>query len=441
MLISYLPRFRRATKELDRLSAREAWSRTEIENWQLKRLNEVWQHAIEFVPHYRDLAAHGSLPQGFETLGEFSNDVPTLDKSLVRDNPQRFLSERPQKGSWHRTSGSTGKPTSIFWSHEAHAQHLCAKYRRDAKFGVGIFDRKAFVWGNPNRFAPGFNGMLSRTKSLWFDWLRNRVRLVPYEMDPQTRVRYVRQLIRSRCKTIYGYASAVEQLAHTAMELRVEFPDLKFVALSAEPVYRRVVELVEAAFGVPCVTEYGSVECGTMATEGPGRRLRVREDVCFLETEEQSRREHGIVVSVLNNASFPLLRYVIEDVTDCPILRPDTGFAELGNVLGRSNDFIRSARGESIHPMVVKHLMDSSDARRFQAKQHSDGRISLLLESEQDVPQTEIARIHHELSTIAGGYPVEVKQTALIQRTSAGKHRWIVSELASEAAKHTEDLR
>ena len=254
-MMRFLPRFRFAAKQLPRLAERESWSREQIERWQLERLNDVWQHAIRYVPHYRELAAECALPDHFNSLVEYADTVPVLNKSLVRDHPNRFLSEKPDEGRWHRTSGSTGKPMSIYWSNQAHAQHLHTKYRRDAMFGVDVFDRKAFVWGNPDRFAQGFSGLVSRYKSYWCDRLRNRLRLVPYEMDQLTRERYVRKLAQFRCRMIYGYASAMEQIAHSALQMDIEFPYLKFIVLSAEPVYPRVVELVEEAFGVPCVAE------------------------------------------------------------------------------------------------------------------------------------------------------------------------------------------
>jgi|GEM_PF-3950016 len=441
-MMRLLPRFRRAAKQLLVLEEREDWSRAQIESWQLERINEVWQHATRFVPHYRELQSELALPKQFETMSQFTGTVPVLDKSLVRDDPRRFLSEEPDLGQWHRTSGSTGKPMSVYWSHEAHRQHLHTKYRRDAMFGVDLFDRKAFVWGNPDRFANGISGSLRRWASTWCDRLRNRMRLVPYEMSETTRRKYVQELAKSKCKMIYGYASAMGQLALTAMQMRVTYPNLRFIVLSAEPVYAGDVELVEDAFGVPCVAEYGSVECGTIAVEGPERRLLIREDLCHVETIENRADvrtgslgepvQSNIIVSVLNNRSFPLLRYSIEDVTEAPIQFREIGFAELANVLGRSNDFLQSRSGELVHPMAIKHLMDSCKVNRFQAKQHPDGDISLLVESESNLPDKEINRIGDALCDISGGYSAVVRQTKRIPRTSAGKHRWIISEKSIE---------
>ena len=54
-VLRYLPRFRRAYREMRVLEAREVWSRGEIEAFQLDRLNGVWGHAVQHVAHYRGL--------------------------------------------------------------------------------------------------------------------------------------------------------------------------------------------------------------------------------------------------------------------------------------------------------------------------------------------------------------------------------------------------
>src|SRR5947209_6180564 len=117
-LLRFLPRFRRAYRELAVLQARESWSRAEIDTWQLERLNAVWQHAVVHVPYYRQLAQEAKLPRRFTSLDEYRACVPVLPKLLVQTQPKRFLSEEATQGNWRSTSGSTGLKTGVFWPHE-----------------------------------------------------------------------------------------------------------------------------------------------------------------------------------------------------------------------------------------------------------------------------------------------------------------------------------
>ena len=124
-----LPRFRDAYRSIATLAAREMWSRADIEQYQLARLNETWQHAIGNVPYYRNMTASRHLPTQFASLDEFRSSVPPLEKALVRDEPGRFLSEQSTRGHWGRTSGSTGVTTRVFWEHSAHLTSLRCRYR------------------------------------------------------------------------------------------------------------------------------------------------------------------------------------------------------------------------------------------------------------------------------------------------------------------------
>src|SRR5262245_48598823 len=82
-LMRFLPRFRRAYRELEILAARECWPRAEIQAFQLKRLNEIWAHAVGHVPYYRRLAQERRLPICFQSLSEFGDRVPVLSKAVV----------------------------------------------------------------------------------------------------------------------------------------------------------------------------------------------------------------------------------------------------------------------------------------------------------------------------------------------------------------------
>ena len=74
-----------------------------------------------------------------------------------------------------------------------------------------------------------------------------------------------------------------------------------------------------------------------------------------METVPREDGRFDLVVTVLGNASFPLLRYAIGDVTDEPLGMPSTGFAILSNVAGRHDDLVISRTGR---PVLANWLMD-----------------------------------------------------------------------------------
>ena len=425
MLARRLPRFKQAYRFMRYMAQRESWPRKDIESFQLQRLNWLWSHATTEVPYYKRLVQEYDLPSRFESLEQFCSSVPSLSKDKVRFAPNEFRSRSRSQGSWHRTGGSTGTPMRVYWSRDAHREMLWCKYRQLAKFGVDIFDRTVFIWGHDQSFAPGLSGSLARWKRPLVDRFRNRLRLSAYRLDKAACHDYMRKIRRFQPKLIYAYSSALELLAREAGS---PINSLAACIVSAEPAPPAAVRRIEDAFGVPTAAEYGSVECGIIATESPDGQLRIREDVCFVECRPCGHT-YELLVTVLNNPAFPLIRYAIEDHTDGPIGKTDYGFSTLANVVGRSNDFLRTATGKLLHPNAVKHVIEGSQLGRFRCVQDRSGQLTIQVESRKAIESDTKRTWVRQLSEMLEGYPVGVTSVETLPLTRAGKHRWVVCEM------------
>ncbi|MEM1068839.1 MAG: hypothetical protein AAGI63_08095, partial [Planctomycetota bacterium] len=78
-LVSHLPRFRQARASLSELARREDWTRSEIDDWQLGKINRLWDSARINVPYYRKITAERGLPDRFDSMAHFVQSMPTLD--------------------------------------------------------------------------------------------------------------------------------------------------------------------------------------------------------------------------------------------------------------------------------------------------------------------------------------------------------------------------
>jgi phosphoenolpyruvate mutase len=430
-LLRYLPRFRKAYQALEALAARERWPRADIEAHQLERLNTVWAHAIAHVPYYRRLADAGGLPPSFASIPEFQAALPILPRTAVRDRPEDFLSERARPGHWGRTGGSTGTPMSCYWEREAHREMLRCRYRMQAAWGVEVFDRTAFLWGHSVTLEPSLRGYLAWMRRPLENWLRNRLALSAYHVGREELRGYLRRLAAFRPALLYGYSRALHLLALEAEATGFRCDSLKMVTLTGEPALAHIVAGVERAFVAPAAVEYGSIECGFLAGEAPERRLCVREDVVLLETLPAEDGRHPIVVTILNNPSFPLLRYAIEDVTDAPLEAPPRGFAVLKNVAGRHNDVVLSRGGRRLHSARFDAFFkrEARHVRRFRIRQHADGVLAVAVELDDPSVALDTAALARRLGNLVDGYPVKVEIVPAVPQTPAGKHRLVVSDL------------
>jgi phenylacetate-CoA ligase len=426
-----LPRFRHAYRELETLAARERWPRSAIEDLQLARLNELWRGAIAEVPYYRRLRARHGLPPRFESLAEFQATVPLLSKAPLRAAPRAFLAARPAPGTWRRTGGSTGTPMAVYWGRDAYREALRSRYRFYAAWGLDLFEREAYLWGHSSSFAPGLAGVVARLRQPIEDRLRNRLRLSAYHLGHDDLRSYLRRLAAFRPAMIYGYPRALYLLAREAEGVGLDYDSLRLVTLTGEPSSPAVVETLERTFRAPAAVEYGAIECGVIASEGPDRTLRVRDDRVFVETRPHGDGRLDLVVTVLNNPSFPLIRYRIEDVTDVPLERPASGFTVLHAVVGRDNDFVRTRSGRYLHAMRFDAFFkyQATGVRRFRVHQHADGSLSASIEVEGPPGAVDVTALQRRLSVLVEGYRVDVDVTDALPTTAAAKHRVVTSEL------------
>lgn len=431
--LQYTPQFRSVYREIAELEAREAWSRTELEAYQLDRLNALWGHAVAHVPYYRALRAARGLPAKFASPGEFAAAVPVLAKETLRDRAAEFRSEAADRGGWIRTSGSTGLPTPVYFSHAASRQVVRGRYRHQIGWGVDVFDRQAFLWGDGgDSVLPWPRRVIARARRRLQDWLRHRIRLSPLRVGPADLRGYLRRVRRFGPAALYAYSSAAYLLAGAAEAAGERFPRLKVVVLSAEPTPPQLVAAVERGFGVPAVSEYGSVETGPIAFEGRDRVLRVRDDFFLVETPARADGRHDILVTPLCNPSFPLLRYALGDVTDAPLDVPPRGLSALRSVTGRANDSLRTRTGRTLHWAALDFALEHDPrVRRFRAHQRADGSLAVTLEPTDPARPPDPRAFQRRFEEMLEGYPVQVSVVPAVTLGLTGKHRWVVSDLTA----------
>jgi len=430
-LLTCFPRFQRARAALADLAVQETLRRPDITSLQLAKLNALWQNAQAHVPAYTPLFTNTRSPGRFESLEHFRQAVPVLRKSQVARNPERFLSKAPAPGKWHFTAGSSGPPSPIYLPDQAHLQNLHAQYRFHRMWDIDVFDPKAFLWGHGASFAPGISGKLARLRQPIEDRLRNRLRLSSYFLGEHQLTEYLKRIRSFRPKALYGFSSALYLLAAEAARQGFECDSLDLVILTAEPAFPDIVQQVKRGLRVPVAIEYGATECAVIAHQWPDGTLRVREDMVIVETLPRDDGKYDIVLTILNNHSFPLIRYAIGDVTDAPIEQPDVGFAKLGQIIGRDIDLVKSRTGNVVHTAAIAALLQHyHDIRRFQVCQERNGAVAVQLEVNDPASFRVTSGLRNQLVDFVDGYPVTISVVDTIPSNTGGKHRWSLSELA-----------
>src|SRR5699024_10109832 len=116
-------------------------------------------------------------------------------------------------------------------------------------------------------------------------------------------------------KYVIGYPSGIAAMARRAEELGLLFPNLTHAILSSETIDAPDIKLIQRAFRVKVLIEYGAIELGAVAgslNDSGGWPLKVHWWSHLLHLDSKS----SAMVSTLEPRAFPLINYAIGDVIE-----------------------------------------------------------------------------------------------------------------------------
>jgi len=168
-------------------------------------------------------------------------------------------------------------------------------------------------------------------------------------------------------------------------------------------------KVLEETFGAQVHNKYGSRDCGDMACECDHGNLHIYTPNVVLEIVDEDGHpvEPGatgrILVTILGNRSFPLIRYEIGDIGSLSSDRCSCGrsFPLMKQIEGRTMEMLQTTDGRYISPVYFRHLIgvvhNPGFIRRFQIVQQTTTRIELRIELENGAPED---RVSHTLDNI-----------------------------------------
>lgn len=331
--------------------------RKETQSLQRHRLEALMTHARDKVPFFGD----GRLARS--SLRELDG-VPFLEK-LDLQNHHKLLRSTASLGrlASKTTGGSTGQPVTLWKTRMALAWELAATWRGYSWANVRVGDRQARFWGVPQDTA-------AKRKARVIDFVCNRVRVSAFHFNDEDMLGYVSTLNRTKPSFFYGYVSMLSEFARflNRRNIKLDFP-LTSVISTSEVLSDPDRALLQETFAAPVFNEYGSGELGTVAHECEHGAMHLSEENMIVEIFDGDRPcgegETGeLVVTELNNKSFPLIRYRTGDfasISERPCACGRT-LRILENVQGRAYDFIRNSQGDMFHGEFIMYLFE--DLRR-----------------------------------------------------------------------------
>jgi phenylacetate-CoA ligase len=406
---------------LDRLLAHQALDRAALLEKQQGDFAAIVRHAAAHVPYYtRRLGDLTGWDGSVESL-------PVLTKEDVRNHLDDLLdrdADRAHVDVGH-TGGSTGHPLA-FWYDEAKHELMRAGMMRGFMMSGWRPGRKVlYLWGA--RQDVGKDGVFGQRLA---DALAGERTVAALEFTEERLAGWAELMRRWRPSLLYGYASALTELARYVADRDLAMPDsLMGVYSTAEMLLDEPRALMARAFGCKVFNQYGCREVPNIAWECLHGGMHVMADLVHLESVHLDG-ENRLLVTSLTNRLMPFIRYELGDAGrllegECPCGSPFP-LMEMG--MCRHNDLIRTPDGRRVHPAVFNRLLYGlTQIRQYQWRQVAPDCMALDLVCSPPLDAALVARLEAGLrAEVDPAMTLEVNYRTEIPRTASGKHRYII---------------
>ena len=423
--------------EFDQLSrAVESWSVGQIQEYQLQQLRRTLVQAASYCPFYQErFARAGFRPESLRGLDDL-RECPLLTKQdLLKHREEMVSGALPGKQRLYLTTGgSTGVPVGFYLqkgvSRPKEQAFLEAQWRR-----AGYFDgaRLAVIRGHVTSDKAG--GRISS-----YDATRDWLMLSSYHLTEARLPDYLEALERFKPDLLHAYPSAALQLAEFLERAGQQWRlPLRGLLCGSERLTLPQKRLLERVFKCRVFRWYGHSERVVLAAEG-----RRSELFYFWPTyglvEFGPANEDGlceVIGTSFHNLVMPLIRYGTGDFVRLADAQRD-GELEFpwpaaAAIEGREQEFLVSKSGRRIS-LTAFNMHDTifDGLYAVQFFQEAPGLAEFRYVAGSGFDSSRLANIEAGIRRKLGDdFRIELKAVAETEKTSRGKHRWLVSRLGS----------
>ncbi len=411
----------------------DGWDRARIEEYQFDQVRRTLLQAEARCPFYqRRFREAGFRPAAITEVSGLAA-CPTLSKSDLLAHREEIVAtgSRARDRLYVTTGGSTGVPVGFYLergvSRPKEQAFLEVQWKR-----AGYFDgaRLAVLRGHVT--SPRVRGEISSYDATR-DWLMLSSTLLTEQRLPE----YLAALERFEPDLLHAYPSAALQLADLLDRTgRAWQLPLRAVLCGSErltPPQKRVLERV---FGCRVFRWYGHAERVVLAAEG------ARDDTFFF-WPQYGLAEFGppdqdglceVIGTSFHNHAFPLVRYRTGDRVRPadPGRRPtELPWAAISEVAGRDQEYLVALGGRRVSLTAFNmHDRTFDEIVSVQFFQDRPGRAELRYVAGPRFDPSQLPHIEAGIRRKLGDdFEVELRSVRETEKTSRGKHRWLVSTL------------
>ena len=307
-----------------------------------QRRSQILKHATETALFYKPYSGCSDI-----------NDFPVIQKKIIKDNYDAFLSSSFKRSRLIKTttSGSYGTPFTFLLSREKRARQQAEVIFFNSWAGYRVGMKYAQVRVHP--------------RSKWLLWAQNGYLINPSVVEEDWLQANRKLLKEKKSQFIIGYPCAIHPLAEYC-KLMGDGPKeffLEGIISGAEPLLESTRYLFEEVFGCAVLDRYSSNELGVISHECAACKNHhvnyISHYVEILKLDSDEPAEPGqlgrIVVTDFFSHAMPLIRYDTGDTSSWAKERCSCGldvpiFEKIG---GRLVETIYDPSGKIINALAI----------------------------------------------------------------------------------------
>lgn len=306
-------------------------------------------------------------------------------------------------------------------------------YRGWGYGGYELGDRMVFLAGS----SLGFDTK-SKLTTFIHETTRNLRKLSSFDMGENEMREYAQTINSFKPKFIRGYASSIYFFARWLEENQLSVPSQKAVFTTAEKLFPYMRQTIEDVFDCDVYDNYGLNDGGVSAyecSEHTGLHIDTERSIMELVDGAGHQIDTGegqILATSLYNYAMPFIRYatgddghIIDDGCNC-----GRGYPLLKEVLGRSTDVLLTPEGKSIHGWFFLYIFWEycEGIKEYQVVQKSLEKIVIRIVPDEGFDEMQLDRIREVVARRGPGWDLEFQFVDEIDRTRAGKYKFIINE-------------
>lgn len=402
---------------------------------QEKQLKHVIGFAYKNVPYYHKLFNKLKLEPCDIRKIEDLEKLPILTKDTIKQNFEDFkpVNLSSIKYYLNSTGGSTGNPLQFRLSKYDRFFNGASLYRGWGYAGYELGDKMVFLAGSSLDIGSG-SFVVQKAHEI----VRNLRKLSSYDMSTEDMQQYAKTINSFKPQFIRGYASSLNFFSEFLSENEIDVITPQAVFTAAEKLIPHMRKNIENAFGCEVFDGYGLNDGGLGAyecKEHNGLHIDTERSILEVVDENGFQLENGtgrIIATSLHNYAMPFIRYETGDMGDTvsDVCGCGRGSRLLKEVIGRQQEILQTPEGKFVYGGFFSRIFwEISGVKEFQIIQKKLNAITIKMVLEENFDENQLDIIRKIIKSKSEQWDVEFIYVDEIERTRAGKYKFILSEL------------